>query len=295
MRLDCPNCAAIYEVDDAAVPASGRRVRCAACNTGWRVSGDGATVPSDEEKRLKPSADPLAPIPKPTPDIEPSDVAARAPETHGDQSEPRKVESADPPAAEPKAEPPATTVGEQAASAETRDKPEAKAKPDEPAKAKTPEPEKPATDAGGGLADKSKRKPKFKLKPLEPPKGIKIPNAPKVEKEPAIARDEPIPAGLDDDLEPTAGPLRSIGGFAVGFSLVLLIFAPYLFRTQIVAAVPAASPVVEAYVSVIQSAQNGVRVAYEFVAAEVDYLANGLPDAADPPSAPPPETASSGQ
>jgi len=44
MRLVCPSCAAIYDVDDIAIPASGRRVRCSACDAAWRVSGDGATL-----------------------------------------------------------------------------------------------------------------------------------------------------------------------------------------------------------------------------------------------------------
>lgn len=35
MRLICPNCNAQYEVDDSAIPASGRDVQCSNCGTAW--------------------------------------------------------------------------------------------------------------------------------------------------------------------------------------------------------------------------------------------------------------------
>lgn len=35
MRLICPNCSAEYEVDDAAIPDSGRDVQCSNCGHGW--------------------------------------------------------------------------------------------------------------------------------------------------------------------------------------------------------------------------------------------------------------------
>ena len=35
MRLACPNCGALYEVADAAVPVSGREVKCSACEHRW--------------------------------------------------------------------------------------------------------------------------------------------------------------------------------------------------------------------------------------------------------------------
>jgi predicted Zn finger-like uncharacterized protein len=37
MDIACPSCATLYEVDEATVPASGRRVRCAACGEIWRA------------------------------------------------------------------------------------------------------------------------------------------------------------------------------------------------------------------------------------------------------------------
>ena len=37
MDIACPNCAAAYEIDDASVTPSGRKVRCVACGTVWRA------------------------------------------------------------------------------------------------------------------------------------------------------------------------------------------------------------------------------------------------------------------
>lgn len=35
MRLTCPNCGAVYEVDDNAIPPDGRDVQCSSCGHGW--------------------------------------------------------------------------------------------------------------------------------------------------------------------------------------------------------------------------------------------------------------------
>jgi predicted Zn finger-like uncharacterized protein len=37
MDIVCPDCAAVYEIEETSVAASGRKVRCAACTTVWRV------------------------------------------------------------------------------------------------------------------------------------------------------------------------------------------------------------------------------------------------------------------
>jgi predicted Zn finger-like uncharacterized protein len=37
MDIVCPDCAAVYEIDETTVTESGRKVRCAACSTVWRV------------------------------------------------------------------------------------------------------------------------------------------------------------------------------------------------------------------------------------------------------------------
>ncbi|MGL4638042.1 MAG: zinc-ribbon domain-containing protein [Beijerinckiaceae bacterium] len=37
MDISCPTCEAVYEIDEATVSDDGRKVRCAACSTVWRV------------------------------------------------------------------------------------------------------------------------------------------------------------------------------------------------------------------------------------------------------------------
>ena len=62
----CPACGKRYRVADAAVPVTGREVRCAACRHGWTVWPDGATTPATVE------ATPLsAPLPEPAPPAPP--------------------------------------------------------------------------------------------------------------------------------------------------------------------------------------------------------------------------------
>ncbi|MFC2968414.1 zinc-ribbon domain-containing protein [Acidimangrovimonas pyrenivorans] len=50
MRLTCPNCDAQYEVDDRAIPESGRDVQCSNCGHAW------FQLPPDAEARLQEAA-----------------------------------------------------------------------------------------------------------------------------------------------------------------------------------------------------------------------------------------------
>jgi predicted Zn finger-like uncharacterized protein len=60
MRIACPNCAAEYEVPDAALAAGPRLLRCAKCSHQFPA---GLPVPEP----APPAAAPLAPAPKPAP------------------------------------------------------------------------------------------------------------------------------------------------------------------------------------------------------------------------------------
>jgi predicted Zn finger-like uncharacterized protein len=55
MRLVCPECAAQYEVADAAIPEGGRDVQCSACGHGWFQR------PSPEQPPMTPVADATPP------------------------------------------------------------------------------------------------------------------------------------------------------------------------------------------------------------------------------------------
>ena len=63
MRIECPSCAAGFEVSPAALEPSGRTVRCAACKTTWFASAP-ALVLADGEIEIP------APVPAPIVSIE---------------------------------------------------------------------------------------------------------------------------------------------------------------------------------------------------------------------------------
>jgi predicted Zn finger-like uncharacterized protein len=52
MQIDCPNCKTSYQIDDVAIGASGRPVRCVRCQTKWH-----ATVPAIADPAASASAD----------------------------------------------------------------------------------------------------------------------------------------------------------------------------------------------------------------------------------------------
>lgn len=75
MRLICPNCDAQYEVDDSAIPETGRDVQCSNCGHGWfhmrevalddQSRGPGRTasaLDADDDPYDPPPPEPVAPI-----------------------------------------------------------------------------------------------------------------------------------------------------------------------------------------------------------------------------------------
>ncbi|MCE5973583.1 zinc-ribbon domain-containing protein [Sinirhodobacter sp. WL0062] len=76
MRLVCPNCAAQYEVDDAAIPDAGREVQCSACGKLWFQPGKAAAEPVVEAP---------APVPEPEPEPPAQPEPEPAPEPHADE------------------------------------------------------------------------------------------------------------------------------------------------------------------------------------------------------------------
>ena len=89
MILTCPNCGTQYAVKDGAIPAHGRKVRCAACGESWHQDPEGvepgsvaqpagppATEPVEDEAAI--SASPYESIPEPAEDDEDESVAEAA-------------------------------------------------------------------------------------------------------------------------------------------------------------------------------------------------------------------------
>jgi predicted Zn finger-like uncharacterized protein len=112
MILTCPSCGTQYVVKDGAIPASGRQVRCKACQHSWRefppadeqAQDSVAEVPTDVVEP-EPSAEPIEEQPE-----EPAEQYARADE-YADHQPPEEVEPVadyerdEPIAAEPSSSP----------------------------------------------------------------------------------------------------------------------------------------------------------------------------------------------
>ncbi|MBY6201925.1 zinc-ribbon domain-containing protein [Maritalea mobilis] len=71
MRLTCPNCGARYEVDDSLIPAEGRDVQCSNCATTWFQPG--------RRPAVEPMPEPEPEAPRPPQDIPEQADASEAP------------------------------------------------------------------------------------------------------------------------------------------------------------------------------------------------------------------------
>ena len=69
MRLTCPECGAVYEVPESAIPAGGRDVQCTNCGHGWFHRPDAdeplEAEPVEAEPFEEPEEEPLGPPPPP--------------------------------------------------------------------------------------------------------------------------------------------------------------------------------------------------------------------------------------
>lgn len=57
MRLICPNCDAVYEVDDSAIPETGRDVQCSSCGHAWYQMPSTSDLALADEEALFGSSD----------------------------------------------------------------------------------------------------------------------------------------------------------------------------------------------------------------------------------------------
>src|SRR3954470_10708797 len=71
MNVTCPNCATVYRVDPAKVPAGGVRARCSVCSAVFAVRREG-----EAEAAKAPSPPQRAEIPRAAPPPEPPKAAA---------------------------------------------------------------------------------------------------------------------------------------------------------------------------------------------------------------------------
>ena len=98
MLIVCPSCATSYMIDPAAVPPTGRTVRCARCKTTWLAGGpdvnafvDGVIAEAEAESGVPQAADP--PLPRatkvfPEPPVDGDDFGSEPAKTIRDANQP---------------------------------------------------------------------------------------------------------------------------------------------------------------------------------------------------------------
>lgn len=97
MRLVCPNCDAQYEVDDAAIPASGRDVQCSNCGHAWfQLHPDELAALEQESEVFEPLPDSPPPPPPIPPEPEPDFELDFPPEPEGEEVPPPEPVAAAP-------------------------------------------------------------------------------------------------------------------------------------------------------------------------------------------------------
>ncbi len=222
MRLVCPNCDAVYEVADTAVPASGREVQCSACAHRWfhrPASGDAAPV--GQAGAADRSA---ATVPE----------AARADESQTPSGR------ADAPQARP-TDPAVLQILREEAAREMEQRRRGRSAPGEPAPRREPATAEPA-----------------KAEPAKEPAAHE-PATPRRALLPEIDEVSPTlhPHGAQGEATVIHRPSqpRSRGGFAAGlavsFTLSVMAAAAYVWAPDLAAAVPPLAEPLAAYVAAI--------------------------------------------
>lgn len=108
MRIECPRCAARYEVADRLIGPAGKSVRCAKCGAVWLAGGSAARVPEPPPQWPEPPQRPAVSQTSPAP-LEPREDPALA-EFRAAQSAKDAAEAARPPS-RPRSLMPAAILG----------------------------------------------------------------------------------------------------------------------------------------------------------------------------------------
>ncbi len=269
MRLICPNCEAEYEVDDAAIPDTGRDVQCSNCGHAWFQLPPEIELALEQEDELFGLSGTPDPLTDPLLDPEEDDLA---PATAAPATEPPKRsidenlmailrEEAEREAAARKAEAaPLETQTElgldapAAAAAAAAAAAVAASAERSSAAGVTPSPAH-----AGGLAAAARRIAQLKGQdPDAPPPAPARPAArrdllPDIEEiNSSLKGAEPPPPsepGMEEAIQSNARGFRS--GFAVAMLIAALLLLAYVAAPRIVAMVPAAEGAVNGYVAAV--------------------------------------------
>lgn len=263
MRLICPNCDAVYEVDDAAIPEAGRDVQCSNCGHAWFQLPEGAEeVEDDLSAALAAGDDDDDPTPRTMPETLPETVSAAAPEpqrrTLDDDILAVLREEAEREAAARRAEAPAM---------------ETQVEMDMPPAAAPP-------TATGMIAGAARRIAQMKgIDPDAPP-----PAPPRAASRRDLLPDiEEINSSLspaEDGTEVAAGepePSAARGSaFRTGFTFMLLVAAAvvaiYVMAPRLGEQIPAAAPWLESYVGAV----DGARLLLDGLLRQATAIVQGL-------------------
>ena len=256
MRLICPNCEAEYEVDDAAIPDTGRDVQCSNCGHAWFQLPPEIELALEQEEELFGQGAAADPFPDDEDDL-PAPLAAAA----------AAVPQGDAPAAPPMPEPPKRSVDENlmAILREEAEREAAARKAEAatlevqgdlglpPASPAAP----PAAAAGQGTA--ARRIAQLKgVDPDAPPprpqtRRDMLPDIEEINS--SLKGGEALPPLAEqDELDGSAANAR---GFRSGFGIAMLIavigVAIYVAAPRIVALLPASEGAVTAYVAAVDA------------------------------------------
>lgn len=272
MRLVCPNCDAEYEVDDAAIPRTGRDVQCSNCGHAWFQLHPEVIAAEEEEEALFGQADDEAApepeealsgieetAPSPAPDLPPHTV--ETPETAPTEP-PRQTQLPEAPPPEPPPAPPAPAARSVDASilAMLREEAEREAaarRAEMPAlETQTEMPLEPAAATS-----------RVPVPPSAAPQPASEDARPRRELLPAIeeinsslrASSERSPDEGDAAVPDEAAEQNGSGGFRTGFLMLVLlgviVLALYVFAPLIAAKVPALAGAAQTYVAFIDAAR----------------------------------------
>ncbi|NBZ88204.1 zinc-ribbon domain-containing protein [Stagnihabitans tardus] len=294
MRLQCPNCDAEYEVDDAAIPASGRDVQCSACGHAWFQEHPHVKAEAEEEEALfgAPSAERDAPEPALAAE-DPEAVETPAPQVVAEPEtlpawEPEDVlaaEAAVPlnpvPEPEPAPEPePLRRSIDESVLAVLREEAEreAAARRGERPRIET-QTEMTLTDAPRPTRPLARTSPVVAEPEAQPET---LPEAPR--KRTLLPEIEEIKSSLNPAADPedesaARAPATGEGGFRRGFVFALLfaviLLALYVMAPLIVAKLPALKGPMEAYVQAVNSLRRALDTQVRGLIGWLQSLAGG--------------------
>jgi len=276
MRLICPNCDAQYEVDDAAIPPSGRDVQCSSCGHAWfQMHADSwpetqPEVPAPADLTVSNASAAMWSDPDVEAQDEPADV-----DTLNDDGPP-------PVPAEPQEEAGPRRRGlDDTVLAVLREEAEREAAV---RRTEAPPPMEVQTDLG--LAPPPPPLPPSVLAARERFADLSVsPDElaaeddmavrpasrrellPDIEEINSTLRASSVPRGDDAEVEAETSVEADRRGFRTGFVLIILIavllWSSYVLAPRIVAAVPASESAVQAYVEGVDRARLGVDAALQ--------------------------------